>query len=257
MIDYTYPYARFNDGAFYGNPQLKQDLMDQLQHHYDHDQIEKGLYWSKGKGCYIGCCIHIGFASGYIVHEKMSEFFGLPLKLCYTFDSLFEGMSDDKAMCFPLDSINAIPVGADLKLIEHYMAIWRLSNSTYGVINIENVLGAEFLEPVESILAIADLHRRSLTETVDVYEWEYKQKKACEQGYSASENNSCAFFSASFSAIIKADCVMDSITHAANIYCLLNCDDKFDTYNHPNSDLVRQFYFDEQSKVLIHLLETA
>jgi hypothetical protein len=196
MIDYTHSYTRYNNLSFYGNDQLKQDLLYQLQSHYAHDQIIKGHYWQNGKGCHVGCCIHSNS------HKDMSNFFGLPEWICYLFDNIFEGLPNDDAMRFPLESIQAIPVGVCLQPVLHKLAIWRLLDPERGVIRFSND---------ECIVDVAELHKKALIQEVSKNEW-YAARSAA---YSVDYATAAAAYSAT-AAAYSAACAAYSATAAAD-----------------------------------------
>src|ERR1700676_2211809 len=53
--------------AYHNDPAIKEVLINQLQAHYDADEIIKGTYWQDGKGCAVGCSIH---SSDHSLYEK-------------------------------------------------------------------------------------------------------------------------------------------------------------------------------------------
>ena len=91
--------------AFHGKADEKEELLKQLQDHYDQDEIIKGKYWEGGKGCAVGCTIHSD------VHKSYETELGIPEWLARLEDVLFEGMDNPDAKEFPLRLIKAIPTG--------------------------------------------------------------------------------------------------------------------------------------------------
>jgi hypothetical protein len=201
MIAYNHYYPRHNTLSFYGNYQLKQDLLTQLQYHYDHDQITKGQYWKNGKGCHVGCCIHSAS------HKDMSDFFGLPEWLCYLFDTTFEGLSNEDAMKFPLESIAAIPVGVDLEPVRHKLAIWRLLDSEHGIIR--------YSEDKCIIIAVAALHKKALVAEVSKDEWNTARTAADSAYYARSDSAYSARSAADYAAYSAADYAAYSAAYSA------------------------------------------
>ena len=89
---------------------VKADMLGQLRQHYEADEIIQGHYWEYGKGCAVGCLTHDPMGG----HEKFPELFGLPKQFAYLIDAVFEGLPSDVAKEWPLNVIEAVPVGAVL-----------------------------------------------------------------------------------------------------------------------------------------------
>jgi hypothetical protein len=108
--------------AFHGKQEIKDKYVARVKAHAKADEIIKGAYWEEGKGCAVGCTIHSGS------HEAYEEELGIPMILARLEDRIFEGMSNDKAMKFPLKFLSAIKVGADLSQVWNKFAIWLLKD---------------------------------------------------------------------------------------------------------------------------------
>ena len=98
--------------AFHNDVNIKNKLIDQLQAHYDADEIIKGVYWEGGKGCAIGCAIHSND------HSLYEERFAIPKWLSKVQDVIFEGLPNQKAKEWPLIFTKSVNVGADLNKIK-------------------------------------------------------------------------------------------------------------------------------------------
>lgn len=98
--------------AFKNDPMVKEALINQLQAHYDADEIIKGVYWEDGKGCAIGCAIH---SNDHGLYEKR---FAIPRWLARVQDRIFEGLPNDKAKEWPILFTKAVNLGSDLEKIK-------------------------------------------------------------------------------------------------------------------------------------------
>ena len=108
--------------AFFGEPKLKATVLERLHEHRRLDQIVQQVYWEGGRGCHLGCLTHDNDNS----HEATERMFGIPLRVAYWLEAVFEGLPTDKCAAWVTDSIDAIPVGADLSLAHHHLAVWLL-----------------------------------------------------------------------------------------------------------------------------------
>ena len=108
--------------AFHGKQETKDKYVARVKAHAKADEIIRGEYWQGGKGCAVGCTIHSSN------HEAYEEELGIPMILARLEDRIFEGMSNDKAMKFPLKFLSAIKVGADLSQVWNKFAIWLLKD---------------------------------------------------------------------------------------------------------------------------------
>lgn len=108
--------------AYHNNPQIKSDILDQLQAHMDADELAKGQYWENGKGCAAACTIH---GSDHMEYETR---FGIPVMLARLEDRLFEGMPNEDAMLWPMRFMSAIQPGMDLSLVGWKFQYWLLTD---------------------------------------------------------------------------------------------------------------------------------
>lgn len=82
--------------AFHGDAKIKAKYIARVKAHQKADEIIKGRYWEDGKGCAVGCTIEGSD------HSKYEKELGIPEILAYLEDGLFEEMSNEDAMKFPL-----------------------------------------------------------------------------------------------------------------------------------------------------------
>lgn len=94
--------------AYHNDPAIKTAILAQLASHRAADELVKGQYWERGKGCAVGCTIH---GSDHARYETM---FGIPQMLARLEDCIFEGLPNDRAKEWPERFMSAIKPGADL-----------------------------------------------------------------------------------------------------------------------------------------------
>ena len=70
--------------SYHNDSKIKEAILLQLCQHYDADEIIKGIYWEKGKGCAVGCTIYSGN------HAEYEDRFGIPKVLARLKDKYFE-----------------------------------------------------------------------------------------------------------------------------------------------------------------------
>ena len=96
--------------TFHGRQELKDQRIAQVRAHREADQLVKGIYWEKGKGCAVGCTVHGNDHRAYEIE------LGIPAELAFLEDRIFEGLPNGQAMLWPERFLQAIPVGVDLRL---------------------------------------------------------------------------------------------------------------------------------------------
>jgi hypothetical protein len=114
--------------AFHNDPAIKEKYLDRVESHYKMDEIEKGYYWEKGKGCAVGCTIHGN------QHIKYEIELGIPKVLAHLEDRIFEGLPNERAKIWPKEFLEAINVGSNLKDVWPKFIIWLLIDEKYGVL---------------------------------------------------------------------------------------------------------------------------
>jgi hypothetical protein len=109
--------------SFHGKQGIKTKYINRVHAHKIADEIVKGQYWEEGKGCAVGCTIHSSDHSSY---EKE---LGIPEWLARVEDTLFEGMSTNKAKLWPEKFLKAIPIGVDLNQIKVLFLVYILESA--------------------------------------------------------------------------------------------------------------------------------
>lgn len=124
-------------GAWFGDPEFKQQIVDLMHEHRRQDRLAQGVYREFGfdehgndrpetlenfKGCAIGCLItsKLGIEINRFSGEwqgwwrEVEREFNIPALVAQTIDRHFESQYFDDAAIFAVASIEAIPVGANL-----------------------------------------------------------------------------------------------------------------------------------------------
>ena len=96
--------------SFHGKPEIKEQLIANLQSHAEADAFRQGLYFDDGKGCAVGCSL-FDFGEETDDHSAYERLFGIPRVLARIEDGIFEGLSVEDSKWWPLAFSNAVPVG--------------------------------------------------------------------------------------------------------------------------------------------------
>lgn len=118
--------------AFHNKKATKRKYIDRLKSHATADEIIKGRYWEKGRGCAVGCTIHSGD------HQQYETELGIPTHLAYLEDVIFERLPNGASKEWPVRFLSAVRVGADLSLVWPKFAVWLLIDPKDGVIRFAN-----------------------------------------------------------------------------------------------------------------------
>ncbi len=147
--------------SFHNDPKIKEKYIARVEAHYKADEIVKGKYWEDGKGCAVGCTLH---SSLHIQYEKE---LGIPIQLAYFEDTIFENLPNAEAKEFPLQFLQAIPVGADLNPVWKKLLIWNLTDKDAGLIKyVTDKVAKKVIQDI-SDLFVQSLTREILTSEID------------------------------------------------------------------------------------------
>lgn len=149
--------------AFHNDPAVKQKYVNRVLAHKEADEIVQGVYWENGKGCAVGCTLH----RGSDVHFDYPEYLGIPTIIAFAEDQIFERLRPNEAKSFPLQFLQAIPVGADLSLVDVHLALWMIDDEKHGIVN---GMRDDYLPHVSVIVNL--LKRSLLGETNWEPEWD-------------------------------------------------------------------------------------
>jgi hypothetical protein len=116
--------------AYLNDPSLKEKILQQLQQHYDADEIIKGVYWENGKGCAIGCILHDQNGN----HWRFESELGIPMILAELIDGLFEALPNAVAKEWPLKIMSTFETGRDYSNVWYKFVIWLLIDEQEGII---------------------------------------------------------------------------------------------------------------------------
>lgn len=108
--------------AYHGKKENKDAILAQLAAHRAADEIIKGQYWYRGKGCAVGCTIH---GEDHSLYEPQ---FGIPQMLARLEDCIFEGLPNAQAQQWPERFMSAIRPGQDLSLVGWKFLHWLLTD---------------------------------------------------------------------------------------------------------------------------------
>jgi len=133
------------NSAFFGDENLKNELLKNLKHHQEIDAFIQGQWLQDEKiegngfkGCFYGCTTQ----TNKNPREKFSEKYGIDLWYCYLTERIFEGLPKGEFESFPYDSINIIPLNFDFNRIksDYFKAILLKQLDFVTDENVRNVL---------------------------------------------------------------------------------------------------------------------
>ena len=121
--------------AFHGQQAIKDKYIARVKAHCAADEIVAGLGFDPeaNKGCAVGCTLN------NYSHKAYETELGIPAMIAYLEDSIFEGLPKWARLDFPLEFLDAITPGADLKLVGWKFLDWLLVDPAHGVIKCSNI----------------------------------------------------------------------------------------------------------------------
>lgn len=159
--------------AYHNDHKVKEKYMARINSHIAADELIKGKYWERGKGCAVGCTIH---SSDHGLYEIE---LGIPRVLARLEDGIFEQLPNELAKTWPKRFLESIKVGADLSNIWPQFAHWLMLNEKYGVIQF-----AKTEKQKESIQKVGDLYQAiSKGLVVDIKDWRLARDAATSAAY--------------------------------------------------------------------------
>ena len=170
--------------SFLNDRKVKAKYLGRVREHAKADEIVKGRYWERGKGCAVGCTIHGS------VHATYETELGIPAWLAKLEDALFENLPDATAKKFPARFLSAIPVGVNLEPVRWRFALVLLAENAERVNGLE--IDAKLKKQVlDAIGCVADVNRKA----IETGEW---NESAAESARSAAESAESAAESAAW-----------------------------------------------------------
>src|ERR1700677_354549 len=112
--------------SFHGQQGIKDTYVSRVRLHAAADEIVKGQYWQDGKGCAVGCTVHSSSHNAYEIEM------GIPAGLAKLEDVIFERLPNAEAKTFPLEFIEAVPVGVDLLPVIFKFSLWLINDKEVG-----------------------------------------------------------------------------------------------------------------------------
>jgi hypothetical protein len=127
------------------------------------------------------------------IHARYETVLGIPQIIARLEDRIFEGLPVTNARMWPLNFIEAIPVGVDLENVWRKFMIWLLIDDTEGVVKFAKTEAQR-----KSIVDVADAFKLSLTTTVPSEKWIVLRKAAA--AYAAAAYAAAAAAYAAYAA---------------------------------------------------------
>jgi hypothetical protein len=175
--------------AFHNDKKVRSKYINRVKAHQEADEIIKGKYWEKGKGCAVGCTIEGSD------HDRYPTELGISWRLALIEDSLFENLPNGEAKKFPLQFLQAVQLGSDTELVYKKFVIWVLGDKKDGLVNV-----VKDEKQKDLLNRILKLYKKSLTKEIKQSEW----KKLADEASAYASASASAYASASASAYAYA-----------------------------------------------------
>lgn len=111
--------------AFHGTPAIKARYLARVRAHRAADEIVRGVYWSNGRGCAVGCTIH---GSDHAAYERE---LGIPMALARLEDTIHEMLPVGLYQEWPERFLGAIEPGQDLSRVSWQWLHWLVTGSAF------------------------------------------------------------------------------------------------------------------------------
>jgi hypothetical protein len=105
--------------SWHGDAGIKEKYLARVEAHRLADELVRGTGFEGGRGCAVGCTFD------KYDHARGPIEIGVPGWLVHLEDVIFEGLPQEKAMFWPTQFLEAIPVGANLEPVQWQLAILR------------------------------------------------------------------------------------------------------------------------------------
>lgn len=153
--------------SFHNKQEVKDFYLKRVKMHREADEIIKGVYWEDGRGCGIGCTVHSR------KHYSYETELGITWRLALVEDSLFEKLPNDLAKEFPIQFLEAMPIGVDTNIIFKKFIIWNLSDKKEGLIyHIKDKKAIELLKEISAT------YKKSFKKEIKIEVWKDLEKRA-------------------------------------------------------------------------------
>ena len=98
--------------SYHNDSVVKTKFTDRIKQHQEADNLVQGYgYWDDGKGCAVGCTLEVNTEA----HAQYPIQLGLPEWLAHLEDHLFENLPVEEARKWPMEFLDAIPVGIEVE----------------------------------------------------------------------------------------------------------------------------------------------
>jgi hypothetical protein len=133
--------------AYRHDPAIKARYIARVRSHRLADDLVKGFYWMHGKGCAVGCTLEDSD------HRRYETELGIPVRVAYLEDAIFEALPNAEARMFPERFLEAIQAGADLSRVSDRFLARLLRNLVISPVRFPKAGYA--VELVQSLYAAA------------------------------------------------------------------------------------------------------
>ena len=198
--------------SFNGDKKFKLLIQKEIEWHAKQDKLAQGSYASDGKFCAIGCAIEstnkkLGTNYSHDNHQALENQFNIPRILWRLEDRIFEGLSKEDAMRWPLQFWISLPVGVDLSLVWYEFIVWLLGDKKDGVIQYAKIDNQK-----KVIQNVIDLYERKIKgEDITQEEWRIAHAAA----YTAYATADAYTTYTAYATAAAADAAAHAASHAA------------------------------------------
>jgi hypothetical protein len=112
--------------AWQGSEALKSEHCTRIERHRKADEIVQGIGFDGRRGCAVGCSLD------KYDHALFAEVFGLEPAVPRLVDRIHESLTPKQSIAWPGRFANALPVGADTRLLWPRFAVWMLRRVRRG-----------------------------------------------------------------------------------------------------------------------------